>query len=277
MTTRRPSTARPRPAGAPLVLVARHDHLWRAFRISRSRPARNRLVLAFGPLVRDVASRTRRGLPASVDVSDLESDGYIGLIDAVEKYEPRAGRDFRAYAVPRIRGAIIDGLRAADWVPRSVRRKIRVLNTASAELERRLDRPPSDDEMAAELGVTRTRLRVIRAQTSYTRLVSLEAGAIGDRLGMRAEDGEDGRAGVVRDAVRALPERQRRVISLSYWGRLTLQEIGQVLGLSESRVSQLRTQARHAIEVSLSRRDLPPGTRKHVNRVDASSLRSRKP
>lgn len=254
MTTRRPAAARPRPAGAPLSDFARHDQLWRDFRHDRSRRARNRLVLAFAPLVRDIAARSRRGLPSSVDVADLESDGYLGLMDAVEKYEHRRGREFSAYAGPRIRGAIVDGLRATDWVPRSVRRKIRELGAASGDLEGRLGRAPTEAELAAQLGVSRARLRVLRAQTSATLLVRLDEAASGDRLQEPVDEGEDGSSGAVRDAVRGLPQRQRSVISMSYWGRLSLRDIGQVLGLSESRVSQVRTQARVSIRLALAGR-----------------------
>ena len=257
MTSRQSSSASPGPGP---------DQLWREFTHGRSRRARNRLVLAFVPLVREIASRSRRGLPSSVDVADLESDGYIGLMDAVEKFDPYRGREFRSYAAPRIRGAIVDGLRATDWVPRFVRLKIRALSTAATELEQRHGHPPSEAEMATELGISRPRLRIVRAQTSYARLVGLDAGTRGDGREPPADEVGDARSEVVRDAVRDLPDREQWVISLSYWGRLTLKEIGQILGLSESRVSQLRGQARAALRITL---------KKSVTKPQVSGRRSR--
>jgi RNA polymerase sigma factor for flagellar operon FliA len=232
--------------------VAGQDELWRDFKRSGNRVARNRLVLAFAPLVWEVAARTRRGLPAFVDLGDLVSDGYVGLMDAVEKFDPQRGPEFRSYAVPRIRGAIVDGLRASDWVPRSVRQTVRDLTAATTDAEQRLGRAPLDGELAAELGVPKARLRAIKAQNSYINLVSLDA-ALGDRLTPPAYDSDDGeRSDGVRDAVRELPDREQWVISLSYWGRLTLTEIGQVLGVSESRVCQLRSHATAALRLSLA-------------------------
>lgn len=236
--------ARRRPgSAASLASWDVHEPLWRAFKNTGGRPARDRLIVAYLPLVGDVAARTRRGLPASVDLADLVSDGYLGLMDAIERFEPELGHDFRSYATPRIRGAIIDGLRAADWVPRAVRRKIRDLAAATSDLELRNGRSPLEAELAVELGVSGARLEVLRAQTSSTRVVSLETGRLADELTTRASDSDDERAGGLRDAVQQLPERERWVISLSYWGHLTLTEIGTVLGVSESRVCQLRGHA----------------------------------
>ncbi len=231
---------------------AGQDELWRDFKRSGDQAARDRLVLAFAPLVREVAVSTRRGLPAFVDLGDLLSDGYVGLMDAVEKFEPQRGCEFRAYAVPRIKGAIIDGLRAADWVPRSVRRTARALATAASDAEHRLGRTPHEGELAAQLGVPMARLKAIRAQNSYAKLVSLDA-ELDDRTKPPSYDEDDGGQGNgVRDAVRQLPGREQWVIGLSYWGHLTLTEIGQVLGVSESRVCQLRSRATAALRLSLA-------------------------
>jgi RNA polymerase sigma factor for flagellar operon FliA len=231
---------------------ARQDELWRDLKRSGNGSARDRLVLAYAPLVREVAVRTWRGLPAFVDLGDLVSDGYVGLMDAVEKFDPQRGCEFRAYAAPRIRGAILDGLRAADWVPRSVRRTARDLTAATSDAEHRLGRTPHDGELAAQLGVPMARLQAIKAQNSYAKLVRLDP-ELDDRPIPSSYDEDDGGSGVgVRDAVRQLPDREQWVIGLSYWGHLTLTEIGQVLGVSESRVCQLRSRATAALRLSLA-------------------------
>src|SRR5919106_3149551 len=118
--------------------------LWQAYKATRDPELRNRLVLQYSPLVKFVAGRVRTGLPQSVDSADLVSEGVLGLMDAIEKFEPGRGLQFQTYAVPRIRGAIIDGLRAADWVPRSVRTKVRDIERAQVQLESRFGRTPTD-------------------------------------------------------------------------------------------------------------------------------------
>ncbi|WP_244928637.1 FliA/WhiG family RNA polymerase sigma factor [Nocardioides sp. W7] len=223
------------------------DDLWRRFKDTGDAEARDQLVLRFAPLVKYVVGRLRSGLPSSVDSSDLTSDGVLGLLDAVNKFDPARGLQFQTYAIARIRGAIVDGLRSTDWVPRSVREKIRDVNAAQATLERRLGRGPEDQEVAAELGISVADLQQLYADTSYTNLVSLEAATTGDDDAVPATHdlpgaGEDWPDGFLR-AVRELPERDQIVIALYYWDRLTLAEIGQVLGVTESRVSQLHSRA----------------------------------
>jgi RNA polymerase sigma factor for flagellar operon FliA len=231
------------------------DELWRDFKATGSRLARDRLVLAFRPLVRHVALRTKQRLPACVDLDDLVSDGYLGLMDAVDKFEPDRNVPFRAYAVPRIRGAILDGLRAADWVPRSVRRRIGVLRVATADVQLRQGRRPFDAEIAAEIGISGARLRDTQAHTRRSHLVSLDGAGLGDRLTPHAVEGLPGgdvelRTGLL-EAMRQLPPREQRVLALSHWERLTLTEIGQVMSISESRVCQLRTRATTALRRAL--------------------------
>ncbi len=223
------------------------DDLWRRFKHDHDPQARDQLVLQFSPLVKYVVGRLRSGLPASVDSDDLTSDGVLGLLDAVDKFDPERGLQFQTYAVSRIRGAIVDGLRSTDWVPRSVREKIRDLNAAQTTLERRLGRSPDDTEVAAELGIGITELQEMYAQTSYTNVLSLEASTTGEDDPAPAASylpgpGEDWPDGFLQ-AVRSLPERDQILIALYYWDRLTLAEIGQVLGVTESRVSQLHSRA----------------------------------
>jgi RNA polymerase sigma factor for flagellar operon FliA len=223
------------------------EELWRSYKDEGDRAARDRLVLQYAPLVKFVAGRVRSGLPSFVDQADLVSDGVIGLMDAIDKFDLGRGLQFQTYAVPRIRGAIVDGLRSSDWVPRSVREKLRDLNAALAALERRLERPPKDGEVAAELGVSVKELRDIYRQTSYTSMVSIEASALGDDATPHATaelpGADDGIPAGFLTAVRKLPERDQIVLALYYWDRLTLAEIGQVLEVSESRISQLHSRA----------------------------------
>ena len=149
--------------------------LWRRLKESGDREARDQLILQFSPLVKFVAGRIRSGLPSGVDQGDLVSDGVIGLMDAIDKFDPDRGLQFQTYAVSRIRGAIVDGLRAADWVPRSVREKIRDITAAQTRLEHKLGRVPTDREVAAELKIPVRELRKMYSDTSHTSVVSFEA------------------------------------------------------------------------------------------------------
>ena len=232
------------------------DLLWRRFKDSGDKDARDRLVLQYSPLVKYVAGRVRSGLPSSVDQADLVSDGVIGLMDAIDKFDPERGLQFQTYAVSRIRGAIVDGLRASDWVPRSVREKIRDIDAAQARLEKQLGRPARDPEVAAELGITVAELRKVYSQTANTSVVSFEA-AVDDDEAPRARGDLPGMDDDIPPgflaAVRELPERDQIVVALYYWERLTLAEIGQVLGVTESRISQLHSRATMALRRKLLR------------------------
>jgi len=233
--------------------------LWARYKQDQDPEARDELIINFSPLVKYVAGRLASSLPQSVDTADLISYGIFGLMDAIEKYDPERAIKFETYAIARIKGAIIDELRAMDWVPRSVRSRAREIEAAYIRLENSLRRVPSDDEVAAEMGVTPKELQDILAKLSYTSIVSFEELWVGgDR-----EDGH-GALSTIRDdtaadpvavfegheikdilagAIDRLPDREKTVISLYYYEGLTLKEIGQVLGVTESRVSQLHTKA----------------------------------
>ena len=221
------------------------DQLWRRYKQTGDRDVRDRLVLQYSPLVKYVAGRVRSGLPPSVDQNDLVSDGVIGLMDAIDKFDPERGLQFQTYAVSRIRGAIVDGLRASDWVPRSVREKVRDIDAAQTTLEAELGRPPRDREVAVKLGITVQELRKIYSQTAHTSVISFEN--VLDEETPRATGGVPGEMDDLPPgflaAVRELAERDQVVVALYYWERLTLAEIGQVLGVTESRVSQLHSRA----------------------------------
>jgi RNA polymerase sigma factor for flagellar operon FliA len=228
--------------------------LWSEYVSTRDVELRNRLVLQYAPLVKYVAGRVRSGLPASVEQADLLSEGVIGLMDAIEKFEPERGLQFQTYAVPRIRGAIIDGLRATDWVPRSVREKIRAIEVAQVALEVRLGRTATDGEIAHEMQISVQELGKVYGKVSYTSLASIdELGGVEDLapLSSDAFEDEETRAALMH-AVKDLAERDRIIIALYYFEGLTLSEIGQVLAVTESRVSQLHTRAALALQAKLT-------------------------
>lgn len=228
--------------------------LWSQYGATRDLELRNRLVLQYSPLVKFVAGRIRSGLPQSVDQSDLVSEGVIGLIDAIEKFEPQRGLQFQTYAVTRIRGAIIDGLRASDWVPRSVRDKIREIERAQAALEARLEHTPTDDEIAEEMQISVSDLRKVYSKASYTSLASIdELGGVEDLAPLSLDTLEDDETrAALMHAVKDLDERDRIIVALYYFEGLTLSEIGQVLRVSESRVSQLHTRVALALRAKLT-------------------------
>lgn len=245
--------------------VAAHDDveagivaLWRAFGEQRDQRLRDRLVLHYAPLVKYVAGRVGTGLPAHVEVSDLVQSGIFGLVDAIEKFEPERGLKFETYAMQRIRGAILDDLRALDWVPRSVRSRARDVERALERLEARLQRTATDAELAEEVGLDVAELRELFAQLQMTSVVALDdliggggAGQVSLAETLRDERAEDPVNALVHrdsrrqlaEAVKRLSERDRVVVTLYYFENLTLAEIGKVLGVTESRVCQLHTRA----------------------------------
>jgi RNA polymerase sigma factor FliA len=233
---------------------------WRGYKSDASSEARDRLILHYSPLVKYVAGRVAVGLPANIEQADLISYGIFGLIDAIQKYDIDRNIKFETYAISRIRGAIIDELRAIDWVPRSVRFKAREVEKAYTTLENRLKRAPSDQEIAAELGVSDAELGHIYSQLSTISLVALDQllsvdGEKGDRLSL-VETLEDTKAaspmdafeseemkGILTTAINKLPEREKIVVTLYYYEGLTLAQIGKVLHVTESRISQMHTKA----------------------------------
>jgi RNA polymerase sigma factor FliA len=234
--------------------------LWKRYKTSGDERARERLVVAYSPLVKYVAGRMGSNLPAHVDEADLISYGLTGLISAIERFDLSRAIKFETYAITRIRGSIIDELRTLDWVPRSVRARAREIERANQKLEARLQRAPTDEEMASELGISISDFNESLVQISTSTLVALDElwntnendgdhvsllDTIADRRAPDPEQIVD--QGEVRDriadAIAALPEREKLVIALYYYENLTLREVGEVLGVTESRVSQLHTKA----------------------------------
>src|SRR5690606_7630442 len=240
--------------------------LWKAFGERRDQELRDRLVLHYAPLVKYVAGRVGTGLPSHVEVSDLIQSGIFGLVDAIEKFEPERGLKFETYAMQRIRGAILDDLRAQDWVPRSVRSRAREVERAQERLEARLQRTATDAELAEELGITVEELRDLYAQLRMTSVVALDdfigSGPAASSLAETLPDdhAEDpvatlvarDRRRLLAEAVERLSERDRIVVTLYYFENLTLAEIGKVLGVTESRVCQLHTRAVLRLRAKLS-------------------------
>lgn len=220
------------------------EQIWREFRATRDPGLRNRLVLQYAPLVKYVAGRLRTRMPDTVEQDDLVSDGVLGLMDAIERFEPARGLSFQTFAVPRIRGAIIDGMRSMDFVPRSVRDKLRVVLRAQKALELRLGRAPEDTEIAQEAGIPVQQLRDLSRQASSNH-ANLDDFDLADELSQaadhRVEQG-DVNASLMR-VVDQLAERDQVIIALYYFEGLTLAEIGLVLGVTESRVSQVHRRA----------------------------------
>jgi RNA polymerase sigma factor FliA len=240
---------------------------WDAYKRHASRDARDQLILHYAPLVHYVAGRLAVGLPRNVDRADLVSYGLFGLIDAIDKFEPERGYRFETYAIARIKGNMVDELRSLDWVPRSVRRKARAIESACVRLEHELHRPPSDDELADTLGMTGSQLRHALAQVSLINLVTFDAmvGAATDgdepmTVGDLVVDGDDGPVDILElaemrrhlaDAIEGLAERERLVVTLYYFDGLTLAEIGEVLGVTESRVCQIHGKAVLRLRLSM--------------------------
>lgn len=230
------------------------DELWTRYRAEPSIELRNRLVMQYSPLVKYVAGRLRTRLPDSVDYGDLVSDGIIGLMEAIDRFDPARGLTFQTFAVPRIRGAMVDALRALDWVPRSVREKVRQVEQAQRVLEARLGRIPDDPEIADELGMSVPALRDLYAKVSFTSVGTLEDLELADDLSAAATheiEDDQAKAALLR-VVGELPERDQILIALYYFEGLTLSEIGRVLGVSESRVSQLHSRATMVLRTKLS-------------------------
>jgi RNA polymerase sigma factor FliA len=256
----RASSASRSAGGAKLKQAMTLEELWEGFKENGSQEAREQLIVHYAPLVKYVASRVATGLPANVEQADLVSYGIFGLIDALEKFDRSREIKFETYAIPRIRGAIIDELRSLDWVPRSVRFKAREVEKATTELEAKLKRAPTDAEVAAHLGVSLAELHEIVTQISFVTVTALEevvsTGADrGESLSlldtladMAAIDPSSGIEGnetraMLAAAINSLSEREKIVITLYYFEGLTLAEIGEVLGVTESRVCQIHTKA----------------------------------
>lgn len=235
------------------------EEIWATYRQTGDPCAREQLLVKYLPLVKNVAGRMAMGFPKSVELSDLVNTGVIGLIEAFGNFDPERGVKFETYAVPRIRGAILDELRALDWVPRSTRAKSREIERALIKLENDLGRNPNNDELAKYLDITVKELHAALDDVASTTVLSLDEMIFGEednRQIPRVETVEDRSndsilAGIEKSELRAflvvaisnLTEQEKLVIALYYYEELTLKEIGEVMRISESRVSQIHTKS----------------------------------
>ncbi|HEX8646010.1 MAG TPA: RNA polymerase sigma factor WhiG [Thermoleophilaceae bacterium] len=242
--------------------------LWRKYKETGDQRAREQLVLAFSPLVKYVAGRMSSGLPAHVEEADLISYGLLGLISAIERFDPDREIKFETFAMTRIKGSIIDELRSLDWVPRSVRAKAREIERANSKLEHRLHRAPTDQEVADELEMSMDDFQDALTRISNSSVIALDelwtlSDSSGDQVSLldtiQDPDAVDPAQAMdvtetkdrLADSIARLPEREKLVIALYYYENLTLREIGEVLGVTESRVSQLHTKAVLRLKSSL--------------------------
>jgi RNA polymerase sigma factor for flagellar operon FliA len=234
--------------------------VWSSYKKTGDEKAREQLVLAYSPLVKFVAGRMSSGLPAHIEESDLISYGLLGLIGAIERFDPKREIKFETFAVSRIKGSIIDELRSLDWVPRSVRAKAREIESTQTKLEHELGRVPTDREVADALEMSIDDFQESLLQISNSTVVALDelwtvSDSSGDQVSLldtmkdpnavdpARELGVSQLKDRLANAISRLPEREKLVIALYYYENLTLREIGEVLGVTESRVSQLHTKA----------------------------------
>jgi RNA polymerase sigma factor for flagellar operon FliA len=219
---------------------------------------KDEIIIEYAPLIKYIAQKIAARLPSNIELDDLISCGVIGLMDAIEKFDPSMDNKFKTYAEFRIRGAILDELRAQDWVPRSVREKAKLVERTYSKLESELGRPATDEEMCKELDCTQEEFHDLLNKAKSISLLNIDDSASfnrGDKklLAGLMEDHRDSNPfsavsykntrDKIKDGIKNLPEKQRLVLSLYYYEDLNLKEIGQVLDVTESRVSQLHTQA----------------------------------
>ena len=241
---------------------------WSRYKCHADQYARAQLIEHFAYLVKITAGRVISNMPPSLEREDLVSAGIVGLIKAVDQFDPNRQVKFETYAIALIRGAILEMLREDDWVPRSTRERVKLLDRTCREMEIRLKRPASEDEMAAELNLTQEEYQKLLVETGRTALLSLEDILVGSDSGEKlvlsdviqddgitptAEAEMHERKRMLTKAIDRLPQRERQVISLYYYEGMTFKEIGRILTISESRVYQLHTQAAVRLQGYLQR------------------------
>jgi RNA polymerase sigma factor for flagellar operon FliA len=247
------------------------ENLWRAWHDRGDTEARNHLILSYAPMVHYLASRKARSIPAHCEVDDLVSCGLIGLVAAVDRFDPLRGATFEQFAWTRVNGAIVDELRRLDWAPRSVRRAERETERARDQFQAKQGRPPTEPELAATLGVTVDELRERFGEVERAAVMSLSQKVSGDdssvaEIGDGVEAPElDGnpeqamlareRAETLRAAIQSLPERELQVLASVHVHHIPGAEIGRLLGVSESRVSQILASARRKLQLAMSQYD----------------------
>jgi RNA polymerase sigma factor for flagellar operon FliA len=268
MTAPAPLTADVEPAGTKGPQVP-HD-LWQRYHLTGDPGAENTLVEGFLPLVRTVVGRVAMTLPAHVCAEDLYSAGLVGLLQAVRSFSPDGGASFETFARFRIRGAVLDELRRLDWVPRLVHDKARKIQNVINHLEQRLDQPPTEDQVAAALGISLGEYQDWLQEVRPVAFVCLDAAPHADSPdGTTQHDGipDDSQESpfdwaarselkeLIAERIRQLPPMQQKVLALYYFEDLRLREIAEAFGLTESRISQIHSQAILAIRSHIERQE----------------------
>ena len=224
------------------------DAVWKKYRLKRDNETRNQLAEHYLPLVKIVAGRIAISLPPHIDREDLISSGFFGLIDAIERFEIKRNIKFETYASVRVRGAMIDYLRSKDWIPVTMRQKIRKYEQTICQLESELGRSATDEEIAEALGITIKELKNLIGQYNSSTIVPLEEYLQTDSIeAIEYNPAETAEYSELKETlakvIDRLPEKERLVVSLYYYDELTLKEISLILKLSEARISQLHTKA----------------------------------
>ncbi len=232
--------------------------LWFTYQQNKTAEIREKLIESYLPLVKLVASRLAISLPQHVDKDDLISNGFFGLLDAIEKYDPSRGIKFETYAVVRIRGSILDAIRAQDWLPTSVRQKAKQYEQTIAKLENELGRSASDEEVAGSLGISMNDLYSLINQLNASTIIPLEDFTKSETSSNHSNNPSeqievDEVKKALAKAIDKLPEKEKLVVSLYYYEGLTLKEISIILKLSEARISQLHTKSIFRLRGALSR------------------------
>jgi RNA polymerase sigma factor FliA len=228
---------------------------------------REALIVDTLPLIKHIAHKVAMRLPSSVEMRDLVNAGVLGLLDAIDKFEPERGVKFKTYAEVRVRGAIIDSLRDLDWAPRSLRKKSKDLEKAYTELGHKLGRPATDEEVCEALGENLEDFHALVDQLHGLTIGSFEAASDSEdrsdgQINYYPDDGSNDPylrfetnelTGLLAEAIDSLPERERMVLSLYYYEEFTMKEIGMLMGVNESRVSQIHTKATTRLRGKLSK------------------------
>ncbi|MEL3905646.1 MAG: RNA polymerase sigma factor WhiG [Treponema sp.] len=244
------------------------DELWLEYKYTQDPRVREFFIIKYAPLVKYVAGKVAVGMPSNVEFDDLVGYGVFGLLDAIDKYDPEKNVKFNTYAVTRIRGAIFDELRSIDWVPRSVRQQSREIEEVIADLEARLGHSATDVEIAAALGISVEEFHQMLLRISGTSVISLTDLRFGsdDSDQMPVADSIEAPASlnpdvivereemkrIIVDAINELPDREKKVLIMYYYEDMTLREIGKVLEVTESRVSQIHTSANLKLKAKLT-------------------------
>lgn len=233
------------------------SQMWETYLQTRDNEARNALAEHYLPLVRYAAGRLAISLPSHVDRDDLLSSGFFGLLDAIERFDSERNIKFETYASVRIRGAMVDYLRAKDWMPVTARSRVRKYSDVMTRLTNKLGRAPTDDEIQQDMNLNDKEFRVLQGQLAMATMVPIDE-MVSDTLEAASPspsaklEAEELRATLAK-AIDKLPEKERVVVSLYYYDELTLKEIAQILHLTEARISQLHSKAVFRLRGSLAR------------------------